>query len=224
MSKYTAAFLVENRFCFAHGGKIIVANLATLEVLETIDCLATDEIAASPDGTKLAFFSRAASNANDVVMLDMRTGKEFWRQAAHGYVFGKPIVWSANGKNIATSHGSISETKIWNADNGTLRRVLALDKPSFSPTSRYVSGEVAPTSTTFYQFLGAGHGEVYEIVTGRLFMRLPHAGAFSPVSDSLLTYRGIWEPRGTMEEVAAAKTRLAGRTLTSEERAQFYLD
>ena len=221
----SVVFLADNqRFCVPTGASLLVVDVNTLKVTDSYDYSANDEFVLSPDGKRLAFFSRISSEMNDIVVIDPESGAEIWQQPAHSWVYGKPIVWSTDSRRLSTSHGSIPETKVWDAKTGELLQSLALEAPSFSPDAKLLSGETASTGSTYVQLLGTGKGEVYDIDTGKLYMRLPTGGTFSPVSGKLLMLTGLWSPQSLEDDMHAARERLQGRVLSEEERKIFYFD
>ena len=221
-----AVFLPDGqRVCIPYGGEICVIDLATLDVTGRYAYAVSDELYHSPDRTKLAFFTTAADSELYVLtVLEAETGALLWQQAAHSKVFGKPIVWSADGRRIATSHGAIAETKVWDAVTGLLLRTFALERPSFSPDGLRLSGELASAGATHIQLQGNERGEIYDIETGRLYMRLPNGGLYNPQQEQVLMLTGLWSPESLTDAMHTARTRLHGRALSNQEREIFFLD
>ena len=219
-----AAFLPDGQhFLIPFNGKLVTIDTATQKITATYDYECDNDVSISPDGKRLAFFNRTGRDEFDIVVINPETGELIWRQAAHSSVYGKPIVWSADSKLIATSEGSRAETKVWNAESGVLLQTFAIDDPSFSRDGSLISGEVVRTGISYVQYLGLGSGEIYDIESGRLYMQLPRAGVFNIVNNAVLMSCGIWTPQSLADDMNTAAKRLEQRELTEAERQMFYL-
>ena len=212
-------------FCIPYRSTLRVIDAETLEQVGQYDYNAVGErLYPSPDRTKIAFFITVEGSGTNVAVIDARTGRLLWRREAHNHVYDKPVVWSADGRRFVTNHANIAEAKVWDVATGALLNIFALERPSLSPDGTYLSGEVASTGYTSAGNLGGGVGEIYEVDTGALYMRLPSPGLYSPSAERVLMVDGIWTPGSLPAAMEAAKARLQGRTLTETERKMYFLD
>jgi len=224
----TAVFLSDGqRVCIPYYQQIHVVNLETLEIEDVYDyCAQDDALFASPDRTKIACYllSETGGDKIEIAVIDANTGGMLWRQPAHSYVYGKPIVWSPDGSRIVTNHGSIPEAKVWDARTGQHLRTFALERPSFSADGLRLSGEHSTSGSTYAKLLSYEGGEIYDIDTGVLYVRLPEGGIYSPTEDKVLMRTGLWVPESLHDAMRTAKMHLQGRELSDIEREMFYLD
>ena len=217
---YTAAFMPNGEsFWLPLGVKIAQIDVATLKLTASYDFVASDELALSSDGTRLAFFCN--DNKAKLCIIDTASGAVVLREDAFDWKYNRSIVWSADGSRLATCEGWQTQTRVWDVETGNLLQTLDIDCPSFSPDGTLISGEVAGAAQS--QFAGTGSGEIYDIGAGGLYMVLPRAGIFSKTSNEVLMTCGIWRSQSLLDEVRAAKVRLDRRSLTHDELRMFYL-
>ena len=220
----TGAFLPGGEgFCVADDGGITVRDIETGAVTARYDYAAEEGMAVSPDGTKLAFFEKKGPEATApegmfvLVVIDTQEGRALWRQDAHSRVYGRPPVWSPDSRRVAASHGTATQTKVWDSQTGQLLAQCPIDWPSFNRDGSHIMGS-ADNRSAVYDIARAEGG------AGLLLAKLPKAGLFNPAREQIVTAGGLWTPPTLEETMEKALAKLESRTLTPAERQAFYLE
>jgi WD40 repeat protein len=143
-------------------------------------------VAYSPDGSKIA----TALYFEKIVIWDAASGKEIARLAGHDGKSIRKIIFSPNGRQVATIAFSFADStiKIWDTISGALIRSIPqpnMEAITFSPDGNRIAGAYSGSGNRGIKIWNTANGSEIRLLTGHT--DTINSVAYSPNGSQILT-------------------------------------